>query len=138
MYKVIGWGIPSIPILIWSILMHQSNPIHEELRSDDVISSMCWISDVGIWIDWLRRGPILFILAPFIIILVQAESPSKQSYRANNATPDGQSKTTEPNTQHYRARQSTERAKPPTRQNYRASNATQTLKSVTQFVLNHP
>ena len=70
MYKVIGWGIPSIPILIWSILMHQSNPIHEELRSDDVISSMCWISDVGNWIDWLRRGPILFILAFNLLILL--------------------------------------------------------------------
>ena len=70
MYKVIGWGIPSIPILIWSILMHQSNPIHEELRSDDVISSMCWISDVGNWIVWLRRGPILFILAFNLLILL--------------------------------------------------------------------
>lgn len=70
MYKVIGWGVPSIPILIWSILMHQSNPIHEELRSDDVISSMCWISDVGNWIVWLRRGPILFILAFNLLILL--------------------------------------------------------------------
>ena len=70
MYKVIGWGLPSIPILIWSILMHQSNPIHEELRSDDVISSMCWISDVGNWIVWLRRGPILFILAFNLLILL--------------------------------------------------------------------
>ena len=57
MYKVIGWGLPLIHSLIFCLMMRSYN------------DSTCWfVGDSSI--NWTRRGPILFILAFNLLILL--------------------------------------------------------------------
>ena len=57
MYKVIGWGLPLIHSLIFCLMMRSYN------------DTTCWfVGDSSI--NWTRRGPILFILAFNLLILL--------------------------------------------------------------------
>ena len=57
MYKVIGWGLPLVHTLIFCFMMKNYN------------DKTCWfVGDTSI--NWTRRGPILFILAFNLLILL--------------------------------------------------------------------
>ena len=57
MYGVIGWGLPLVQTMIFCLMMKNHN------------DSTCWfIGDASV--NWTRRGPILFILAFNLLILL--------------------------------------------------------------------
>ncbi|CBY31776.1 unnamed protein product [Oikopleura dioica] len=56
MYKILGWGVPALIVSLWAVF------------ASYVMEDQCWMSPSRI--EWIRRTPILMILATNLFILL--------------------------------------------------------------------